>query len=215
MNPNTGAVFDSVGLDYFCHGTRQLGDALRDRGVPFDAFVEELARTAEKSYQPDWSQEPLGSLIAHILEAHHGYLQRELPVLDEWAAQLARSSRDATIGGLHRVVHGLRRDLELQMRKEEKILFPAIQNLEAAVVDADHACPFGSVANLLRETSREHEKTARGLLEIDELLGSVTGGTAERRELDSRLRELVNNMHGHLHLENNILFPRAIRLEKG
>jgi regulator of cell morphogenesis and NO signaling len=106
------------------------------------------------------------------------------------------------------------------MQKEEAILFPAIAELERSATSggALRVSQFGSVANLSREMGKEHEKAARALREICLLTNHFTpvpDGSARIPAMFVRLRALIADMHRHVHLENNVLCPRAIELEKG
>jgi len=170
---------------------------------------------------PDWNTVPLRSLIKHIVETHHAYLQTELPALDKLIARLAQQCPDGTIlPELHRAIKHLNRELELQMRKEETILFPAILELEATLAaggQPDYS-PFGSVANLSRATTQDHEKAARALQEIRQLTNNYTCAkdcAPGMTELIRRLATLATDLHRHVHLENDIVFPRAVDLERG
>jgi regulator of cell morphogenesis and NO signaling len=169
---------------------------------------------------PDWNAAPLRSLIKHIVETHHAYLQTELPALDKLIGRIAQQCSDGSIlPDLHRAIKRLNRDLELQMRKEETILFPAILELEATVPAGGQPeySPFGSVANLSRVTAQDHERAGRTLHEIRQLTNNYTCTNCEPglTNLIQRLGSLTADLHRHIHLENNILFPRAIELERG
>jgi len=167
----------------------------------------------------DWNAAPLRCLIKHIVETHHAYLQTELPRLEKLLGKRAQQSPDGVLmRDLYRIVGCLKRDLELQMRKEETILFPAVLDLEAKV--AAGAQPeysqFGSVANLSRVMAQDHDKTVRTIHEIRQLTSDYTCAKdcePGMPDLFNRLAELASDLHRHFHLEKNILFPRAIDLE--
>ena len=222
-NPAAADLFDTLDIDYFCRGSRPLGDALREHSVSLDAFAGELARADHRPPVPDWRMATLRALIGHIVDTYHERLRRELPALDDAIHRLdsePAASKPAFLPALHHIVHQLRCDLELQMQKEEAILFPAIAELErsAGYGGSPRMSQFGSVANLSREMGKEHEKAARALREICLLTNHftpVSDGSARIPALFVRLRALIADMHRHVHLENNVLCPRAIELEKG
>jgi regulator of cell morphogenesis and NO signaling len=222
-NPAAADLFDVLGIDYFCCGSRQLGDALREQSVSLDAFAGELARADQRTPVPDWRMTTMRALIGHIVDIYHERLRRELPALDDAIHRLnsePAASKPAFLPALDRIVHQLRCDLELQIQKEEAILFPAIAELERSATPdgALRVSLFGSVANLSREIGKEHEKTARALREICILTNHfipVPDGSAGIASLFVRLRALIADMHRHVHLENNVLCPRAIEMEKG
>lgn len=222
-NPAAAELFEDLNIDYFCRGNRQLGDALKESDVTLDAFTAELSRVVDaeskQRQQADWRTQPLRDLIKYIIDKHHAYLHSELPALDQLTEKLAVESQSDVVlplGKLHQSVQRLARELELQMRKEEAILFPAIVDLET---NGPQATPsqFGSVANLSRVLGQDHSKAARELGEIREITNNYhhdRGGPLAIPALFRRLRALAMDLHKHVHLENNILFPRAVTLEK-
>ena len=170
---------------------------------------------------PDWSAVPLRNLIKHIVDTHHAYLQKELPALDNLVGRITpRGSDGSLLPDLHRLIRHLRRDLELQMRKEETILFPAILELEATVAAGGQPeySQFGSVANLSRATAHDHDHAARSIEEIRQLTNNYTcpiDGESGAPALCRRLATLAADLLRHIHLEKDILFPRANELERG
>ena len=168
----------------------------------------------------DWNAVPLRCLIRHIVETHHAYLQTELPALEKLLGKNSRQGKEGPLlRDLQRVIQHLKRDLELQMRKEETIVFPAVAELEA-IVEAggrmEHS-QFGSMANLSRITAQDHDRAMRAIQEIRQVTGDYTCGKdcePYMPPLFSRLANLASDLHRHFHLEKNILFPRAVDLEK-
>jgi len=187
-------------------------------------MITETAMDRHNKHQipdPDWNAAPLRSLIKHIVETHHAYLQTELPALEKSIGRDGRLASDGPIlPDLYRAIRHLKRDLELQMRKEETILFPAILELDTTVATGAQGeySEFGSVANLSRVTAQDHDKAARTMHEIRELTNNYTcakDGEPGMAALFGRLAALAADLHRHIHLEKNILFPRAIDLERG
>jgi regulator of cell morphogenesis and NO signaling len=226
QNSAAADIFDDLNIDYYCHGDRLLGEALRERNLSVEEFSGELAKIAQpqgmQSAEPDWQIAPLDELIEHIVLKHHTYLNRELPALEQLMAKMPLQNRAnaASFQILQSTVQRLRRDLELQMRKEEAILFPAIANLEARVQLGGRSTPsqFGSVGNLAKVLGQEHQKTVRELDEIRQLTNASIcplDCDCAMQTLFQRLKSLASDMHRHVHLENNVLFPRAAALERG
>src|ERR1051325_11106498 len=125
-------------------------------------------RNTQRATYPDWRLAPLRDLIRHIVETHHAYLQTALPALDKLIGRIAHHGSEwSFLPDLQRTIQQLRRELELQMRKEETTLFPAILELETAAARGRHPeySQFGSVANLSRVTTQDHEKVVRTLHE--------------------------------------------------
>ena len=176
-----------------------------------------------KHHMPDfdWNDALLRSLIKHIVENHHAYLRTELPALDKLIRRLMQHGSDESVlPDLQRAIQHLKLDLELQMRKEESILFPAILELEAtvAVGEQPQYSQFGSVANLSRATAQDHDKAVRTVDEIRQLTNNYTCAKNYEPGMPSLFRglaALAADLHRHIHLEKDVLFPRAIDLERG
>ncbi len=170
----------------------------------------------------DWNAASLQELIDHIVGTHHAYLRRELGPLGERLDKVYRKYNEKygpTLPGLPEVFAGLRLELEMHTRKEEMILFPAIAANESAALTGSPLpdTPFGSVGNPIRVMEAEHESAGQALAAIR----SITSGYAlpeyaciTYKSLMAGLQELEQDLHMHIHLENNILFPRAIALEQ-
>jgi regulator of cell morphogenesis and NO signaling len=225
-NPAAADVFEKLDIDYACRGGRVLGDVLSESGISLDAFIGEVDRVAcirtGNPTGPDWRVLPLRMLIRHIIDKHHAYLRFELPALDKWITGISEQhpgERELLLT-LQRAIQRFERKLEVQVRKEEVILFPAISDLETATVSGASPAEllFGSVANLSRAMEEENNGVARALHEIRILSNDYTcppDASNSLKTLLKRLQILAADAHQHLHLENNILFPRAISLEKG
>ena len=216
-------VFEKLGIDYCCGGKRPLVDVCREKGYDADAVQKQLddAMAQAPATGRDWSVEPLTDLIQHIVSTHHAYLERELPAIQTRLDKVYRVYNERhgpTLIGLPEVFNALRAELESHLRKEETILFPAIAAYEAALKSGESLprVPFGSVANPIAMMNDEHESAGEALANIR----AITHGfevpeyaCVTYRALISGLEELERDLHLHIHLENNILFVRAERLE--
>ena len=164
---------------------------------------------------------PLRELIEHIVGTHHEYLRRELSPLGARLEKVYRVYNERygdTLIGLPEVFAGLRSELETHIQKEEAILFPAIAGYEAASIAGTPLpkAPFGSVSNPIRMMEAEHDSAGKALAEIRTITADYAipdYACVTYRSLIAGLQELEQDLHMHIHLENNILFPRAIRLE--
>ncbi len=169
----------------------------------------------------DWESPPLRDLIQHILEKHHSYLHQELPLVEQMIAEAVQSrvrERSEPWLALRRIFQQFRRDLEDHLKKEEVILFPLIEKLEAAKAagQAPERAAFGSLSNPVEFMKQDHELEDRLLaraMEIVEGALRMSGSNMIARELSERLTALAADLDTHAHLEDDILFPRAIRLE--
>lgn len=216
-------VFEKYGIDYCCGGKRPVADACLELGLESSAVLGELEQAIKGAPADgtDWTRAPLRDLIRHILTTHHYYLKVELPQLRLRLQKVIRvygTQDHESLAPLPDLLRGLTSELDMHMHKEEVILFPFIERCEAAV----HAgspippSPFGSLANPIAMMESEHESAGSAL----RAMRSATNGyevpsyaCITYRSMLEGLRELEQDLHLHIHLENNILFPRAIALE--
>ena len=216
-------VFEKFGIDYCCGGKRPLAEVCREKGYDAGVIERELRSAVESTpgAETDWSSAPLAELAQHIVGTHHEYLRRELPALQARLDKVYRVYNQRygpTLLGLPEVFAGLRAELEMHMRKEEMILFPAVVAYESAVQSGQAlpVTPFGTVANPIHMMEAEHESAGQALAEIRRITSDFQlpeYACVTYRALMSGLDELERDLHMHIHLENNILFPRAQELE--
>ena len=217
-------VFEKFGIDYCCGGKRPLEDVCRDKGLDPVAVREEIWKSAAGTADQgvDWNTTPLAALIEHIVTTHHQYLKLELPRLSDRLAKVVRVYGDKDrelLSALPEIYAALRSELELHMRKEEFILFPAIERYENAYKAGAPlpVLPFGSVGNPIAMMEAEHSSAGDALAKIRELSRDYTipeHACVTYRALLSGLKELERDLHQHIHLENNILFPRVLEMER-
>ena len=212
--PDSVAVFQAQGIDFCCGGARALGDVCRERGIRFSelaAAIEEAQRHSTQE-RADWQHEPLHALIDHIIETYHKRLREELPRLHALAVKVRRAHGDKTpdVARLEDLLTELSTGLIEHMGKEEAVLFPAIRNLEGG--DMSRTARLTVPVQVMEQ---EHEHA--GVL-LAELRGAANDyqvpdwGCGTVRALYRGLEDMERSMHVHVHLENNILFPRALRL---
>jgi regulator of cell morphogenesis and NO signaling len=216
-------VFERFGIDYCCGGKRPLADVCREKGYSVEAIQIELdsAMAARSEADQDWSSASLCSLIRHIVFTHHEYLRRELPAIGARLTKVYRvynQRSGPTLTGLPEVFAGLKAELESHLAKEELILFPAIEAYETAANAGAQLprAPFGKVSNPIAAMEHEHDSVGQALARIREITGTFhtpESACVTYRALMSSLDELERDLHMHIHLENNILFPRASELE--
>ena len=206
-NPLATRVFARHGIDYCCGGGRPLAEVCAEKGLNPETIVAEINReiTATPEAGARWDNAPLADLIDHILEVYHVPLWEELPRLDAMARKVLAVHGDkdpAMLGGIVEVYGALRAELDQHMRKEEEILFPMIKAGQGA-----NAGPPVNVMHI------EHDSAGEALRRLRELTNDYTmpeGACNTWRALWHGLEALEHDLHQHIHLENNILFPRAL-----
>jgi regulator of cell morphogenesis and NO signaling len=216
-------VFEKFGIDYCCGGNRPLAEVCQEKGYDPQAIERELdaAIAGTHATEQDWTAAPLAELIRHIVGTHHEYLRRELPALETRMEKVYRVYNERygpTLIGLPDVFRALKAELEMHLRKEEAILFPAIAAYERAVDSGQPLprTPFGSVTNPIHMMEAEHESAGRALAQIRGITRDYAlpeYACVTYRALMTGLDELERDLHLHIHLENNVLFPRAARIE--
>lgn len=216
-------IFEQLGFDYWCDCAPDFAASCHEKGLDPAAVRAQIEHeNRETAGETNWKTAPLIELITHIVDTHHEYLRRELPVLCERIDNVLDiySEHDRELfAGLRRVFQDLVCELSLHMRKEEMMLFPAIQAYEEALARGSTLprTPFGSVATPIGMMKSEHNSAATALKLMRELTSGYSvpsHACPTYRALFEGLQALEADLHFHMHLENNILFPRAIALER-
>lgn len=216
-NPSWARVFERHGIDYCCGGARPLGEACSEKGLSVEELSRELAGANAPAPERDWRNAPLSELIDHIVGKHHSYLRAELPDIEHKINRVLEAHRErhgATVSELREVFGEMKAELTEHMMKEERILFPVIQRMEAT---AKLAMPPGAIHQPIRVMEHEHASAGHALAEMRRLTSGFTppeDACNTFRVLYRQLEELEGDLHTHIHLENNILFPRAAELER-
>lgn len=223
--PNATRIFEKFGIDYCCGGGKPLQDACRQANIPVDDVLRSLEgeNTAGAEAAPSdrhFKNAPLAELISHILATHHGYVKQEIPRIKQLLFKVVavHCAGHPELAAVQRTFNEIADELAGHMMKEEMVLFPYIEKLEQAASAGKPApvAPFGSISNPVRMMELEHESAGRALEEIRSLTSAYTPPETacfSYKTLYSALQEFEADLHQHVHLENNILFPRAIALE--
>ncbi len=220
--PSSIRVFEHFGIDYCCGGRKPLAEACAAGNVQVDAVIaalEAAAATADKGKE-DWARKSLASLSAHIVATHHAYVKSELPRLAVLAQKVVNRHGPTTpaLEVIQSTLAQLDGELTPHLMKEEAVLFPYVAKLERSMTDGTAAplgC-FGTVANPIAMMTREHDAAGTLMAQLRELTHSYItpeGACPTYHAFYDGLREFEQDLHQHIHLENNILFPRAIALE--
>jgi len=200
-------VLQRHGLDFCCGGKRPLEEVCAERGIAPEVFMAELA-AEEVRTEPsvDWTAAPLGELLDHILSHYHRPLDEELPRLGGLARKVHSVHRErapAVLDGVLEATTALIEELIVHMAKEEQILFPWIRRGGGA-----------ALAPPIRVMEAEHDHAGALFKRLRQLTGDYQvppNACASWRALWQGLEGLERETHAHIHLENNILFPRALR----
>lgn len=202
--PGAAGVFWRHGLDFCCHGQIALGEACRARGLAVEPLIEELAAQSGRGFER-WDTRPLTELVMHLLERYHARHRADLPPLIEMARKVERvhAAKPDVPRGLTALLERVAEELEQHMQKEEQVLFPLILSGR------------GRMAGMpIHAMEREHEDHGRNLAALRALTHDHVPppeACNTWRALYLGLAELERELMQHIHLENNVLFPRALR----
>jgi regulator of cell morphogenesis and NO signaling len=224
-NPAATRVFEKLGIDYCCGGNKSLEEACRAANLSMDAVIDslEMADHSARAVQPDhaWQTEPMADLISHIKTTHHKYTREEMarlaPLFDKVCS--VHGQNHPELQQVRASFRGLVQELTTHMMKEEMVLFPYIVRMEEAFIQKEPVLPspFGSVQNPVSMMEHEHDSAGNALRAMREASSGYTAPTEaciSYQTLYKALADFETDLHQHIHLENNILFPRAIAMEK-
>ncbi|PYT76538.1 MAG: iron-sulfur cluster repair di-iron protein [Acidobacteria bacterium] len=221
-NPAAKKVLEEAGVDYCCGGAKSLQDACLHTGVSAEEILKRLQENSRQGRpeEANWATARLADLTKHIVEKHHKYVRGMIPRVSALLAKV-RAKHGENHPELAKIAAqflGVGHEMYAHMQKEEQILFPYIARLERAEEGKEELEPpfFQTVRNPVHMMMQDHD-TAGAALEAMRKLSSGYHLPAEAcesyRELYRSLQEFEADMHTHVHLENNILFPRAVELE--
>jgi regulator of cell morphogenesis and NO signaling len=218
--PSRARVFEELGIDYCCGGKKPLQQACRERNLDYSAVASQLEQeqaAAPAQGERNWASASVTDLCDHVEQTHHQYLKQELPRLDFLTTKVATRHGDSrpALAEVRRVFAELKAEMDAHMVKEERVLFPLCRRLDAA--EELPAMPCGSVGNPIEVMIREHEHAGDAVARIRALTDNYScppDACNTYRALFDALEHLERDLHEHVHKENNILFPKAIRLER-
>jgi regulator of cell morphogenesis and NO signaling len=223
-HPATVRVFESLGIDYCCGGKRTLKDACERAGVPVKRTLDLLAQIEEHtpSEAANWAGAGAQKLIRHIVGRHHSYVRSETPrLMTMFDKVVSRHGQDhPELASIRDLFSALTQELFAHMLKEENVLFPYLEKMDAAVTRGEIPPPavFGSVEMPISRMLAEHDDAGELLAKMRVLSSGYSAPESAcptYRALYHGLEEFERDLHQHVHLENNILFPRALHMEQG
>jgi len=218
----TAGVFEQFGIDFCCGGRRSLSDACRAASADPADLIRALDALPPNTADDEVTRLPLDRLVDHIVARHHGYIRSAIPAIAHHLTKLqeAHGARHPELARIAAAFERVSVDMQQHLVKEEQVVFPYMRDL------VDHArepcgallSPFGTVENPIRMLEREHRDAADELRMIRELTGGYAtpvDGCTTYAVCMAELDQFERDLHRHVHLENNVLFPRAVALENG
>ena len=221
--PSSIRIFEAWKIDYCCGGMTPLPDACAAAGRSVDEFVRalEMAVTMPEDVNRDWGKESLARIASHVCETYHRYTREELETLRPLAEKVlgVHGARHDELAVVRATVEDLTNDMLPHMLKEEQVLFPYVGQLEEARESGGPAPTpfFGTVKNPVRMMMLEHDRVGELLVRLRTVTDDYTvppDACFSYRELYRRLAEFEMRTHEHIHIENNVYFPRAVTMEE-
>ena len=219
----TAAIFSRHGIDFCCKGHRTIEEVCQIKKINEADLLEELEAVmdSKNDYGIDFNSWPLDLLVVYIEKTHHRYVEEKTPVLLQYLDKLCsvHGSSHPELFQINELFTGCAGELAQHMKKEELILFPFVKKMmEATKSHASVEPPhFGTVNNPIAMMMEEHDNEGERFRKIAALTNSYTppaDACNTYRVTFAMLEEFEQDLHKHIHLENNILFPKAKALEK-
>ncbi len=224
-NYRTAAVFKKYEIDFCCNGNRSVEQACHNDDATIDAVKNDIRLVIESSRNKenvanDFAFWPLDLLVNYIEKKHHRYVTKQIPVLKAYLDKLCKvhGEKHPELLEIHSLFSSCATELGSHMKKEEQVLFPFIMKMVAVKEENARrfSAPFGSVQNPISMMMQEHDTEGQRFRKIKELSANYMqppDACNTYRVAYSLLQEFEDDLHLHIHLENNILFPRSVEME--
>lgn len=222
--PETADVFEKHGIDFCCNGNKTLAAACEEKQISLDtlkALLEERQSDQDRSNLPDFRTWPLDLLADYVEKKHHRYVEESLPSLTRYLEKirLVHGQAHPELEKIEVLFRESAAELTKHMKKEELILFPFIRKLvkikeKGGAIDAS---AVGAVRHPVQMMMHDHDAEGERFRKIAALSNNYTppeDSCATYRAAYAKLEEFEKDLHQHIHLENNLLFPGAIEAEK-
>ncbi|MBP6588009.1 MAG: iron-sulfur cluster repair di-iron protein [Flavobacterium sp.] len=219
----TASVFKKYGIDFCCQGNRTIGEACEKKNIDSESVVNDLDALIQSRGESsiDYKSWPLDLLADYIEKKHHRYVQEKTAEIIPYLDKICRvhGAHHPELFEINEHFNATAGELAKHMKKEELILFPIVRKLAKAKEEGSKmvAPPFGSIQNPINAMMDEHSTEGDRFRKIEELSNNYTPPQDACNSYGvtlGLLKEFEQDLHLHIHLENNILFPKAIELEK-
>lgn len=219
----TAAVFSKYGIDFCCKGDRTLQEVCSKKELDINSLLDELhtVLNSNTNQSIDYKSWPLDLLVDYIEKKHHRYVEEKIPVLHQFLDKLCtvHGERHLELLKINELFSASASELALHMKKEELILFPFIKRMVNAKLEKSiiKSPQFDKIENPIAMMMKEHDNEGERFRQIAGLTNNYnppSDGCNTYQVAFSMLKEFEQDLHLHIHLENNILFPAAIKLEE-
>ncbi len=223
VNYKAAAVFEKYSLDFCCKGNRAFNEVCKEKGIDAEEILVQIKNIDEKSSDNNmrFNTWELDFLVDYIINNHHQYVRESIPVIAAHADKVvvAHSKNHPELIGISKIFTMVYKELKQHLVKEEEILFPYIKNLVRVNQNLiSYEKPyFGKIENPIKMMEVEHETAGDGMYDIRMITDNFTipdDACNTFALFYNELKEFEEDLHKHVHIENNILFPKSINLEE-
>ncbi len=219
----TAKIFESYKIDFCCNGNKNFKNVIDTKNLDSEKIITELVsiKSQNNNGSIDYNSWPLDLLVDYIEKKHHRYIEDKTPDIKQYVAKLCKEhgNNHSELFEINEQFNQSAGELAMHMKREELILFPYIRKMVTAIQKNEKidSPPFGSVENPIQAMIYEHNIEGERFKKISQITNNYTvpnDGCNTYRVTFSLLKEFEEDLHLHIHLENNILFPKAIENEQ-
>jgi regulator of cell morphogenesis and NO signaling len=214
----TASIFKRHGIDFCCGGSKILSDVCKEKKIRVSKITNDIEKLNSTKNEKNYNKMSVNALIKHIIETHHKYVKEKIPTIKDFAKKVSKvhGKNYPETNLIYHLFLRLSDELLDHMNKEEEILFPKIKILIDKTYSKSVFFSYGTILNPIKMMEMEHESAKKVLKEIEELSNKYTpplSACNTYRALYNSLEEFQDDLHIHIHLENNILFPKVLKFD--
>ena len=214
----TASIFKRHGIDFCCGGGKILSDVCKEKKIRVSKITNDIEKLNSTKNEKNYNKMSVNALIKHIIETHHKYVKEKIPTIKDFAKKVSKvhGKNYPETNLIYHLFLRLSDELLDHMNKEEEILFPKIKIQIDKTYSKSVFFSYGTILNPIKMMEMEHESAKKVLKEIEELSNKYTpplSACNTYRALYNSLEEFQDDLHIHIHLENNILFPKVLKFD--
>ena len=214
----TASIFKRHGIDFCCGGGKILSDVCKEKKIRVSKITNDIEKLNSTKNEKNYNKMSVNALIKHIIETHHKYVKEKIPTIKDFAKKVSKvhGKNYPETNLIYHLFLRLSDELLDHMNKEEEILFPKIKILIDKTYSKSVFFSYGTILNPIKMMEMEHESAKKVLKEIEELsnkYNSPPSACNTYKALYNSLKEFQDDLHIHIHLENNILFPKVLKFD--